>query len=86
MTKKDILIFLNIFITNMKGIFKHKILKIFSEEICNMLSESHGTSEFFVRFNQYRLACSERELYQGFFNYLQRINKVLDKVDYKLYR
>lgn len=80
MTKKDVLIFLNIYLLGLRGIVKKKDLQLFSEDVINILSDSLGFSDFIAKFTCFRLSHDPIKLGFYFNDFLRRSQKAIDKI------
>lgn len=80
MTKKDVLIFLNIYLLGLRGIVKKKDLQLFSEDVINILSDSLGFLDFCHNFTSFRLSHDPIKLGYYFENFLLKSNHAIDKI------
>lgn len=80
MSKKDVLIFLNIYLLGLRGIVKKKDLQYFRDDVVNILSDSLGFSDFIASFTQFRLSHDPLKLGFHFDDFLRRSKIAIDKI------
>lgn len=80
MTKKDVLIFLHIYLLALRGIVKKKDLQLFKEDVINILSDSLGFSDFIDNFTRFRLSHDSLKLGYHFNEFLRRSQIAIDKI------
>lgn len=78
MTKKDIVIFLNIFLLAIQSLIGKEKVDDFRDEVYRILSESRDYSEFWSNFCRFRLSANNSSLFRNFAEYLSKVEKVLD--------
>lgn len=79
MTKKDILIFLHLYLLAVKDVVSNIEVDDFRSEIYRLLIISHDYSDFWQYVSECKLCGSNYRIYRGFTDYMARIEKVLDK-------
>ena len=79
MTKKDILIFLHLYLLAIKDVVSKFEVEDFRSEIYRLLIISHDYSDFWTYVSEMKLFGNNYNIYRGFTDYMARVEKVLDK-------
>lgn len=79
MTKKDILIFLHLFLLAVKDVASKKEVEDFRSEIYRLLIISRDYSDFWQYVSEFKLCGCNYKMFRGFTDYMSRIDKILDK-------
>lgn len=79
MTKKDILIFLHIYLLAIKDVVSKSEVEDFRSEIYRLLIISHDYPDFWQYVSEFKLCGCNYKMFRGFTDYMSRIEKVLDK-------
>lgn len=79
MTKKDILIFLHLYLLAVKGVVSKSEIEDFRSEIYRLLIICNDYSDFRQYLSELKLYVCHYSIFRGFSDYMSRIANVLDK-------
>lgn len=79
MTKKDMLIFLHLYLLAVKDVVSKSEVEDFRSDIYRLLIISRDFPDFWQYVTEYKLCAVNYRMFRGFTDYMARIEKVLDK-------